>query len=357
MTTVSIIGIVGIPAQYGGFETLAENLVRRAPASMQFTVFCSTYAYKNKERKYHSARLRFIPIRANGVSSVVYDLICMLGSLSSDVALVLGVSGAIFLPFFRLLYRGEIIVNIDGLEWKRTKWSPIARRFLKFSEALAVRFADQLISDNRAIQDYVRSRYGIESNLIEYGGDGAVSQDGLSDTMPCPIQGSYAITVCRIEPENNISLILEAFADVERMRCVVIGNWDSNSYSIGLRNKYSDSRKYILLDPIYDQRVLNAYRKHATVYIHGHEAGGTNPSLVEAMSLGLPVFAFDVAYNRETTDNSCSYFDSSMSLSALVEEADANSLSKNRFAMLEIAARRYKWGMITEKYLSLFSRL
>jgi glycosyltransferase involved in cell wall biosynthesis len=356
MTTVSIIGIVGVPAQYGGFETLAANLIRRAPPGIKFIVFCSSRTYRSRGKAYHSARLRYIPIRANGAFSIVYDLICMLGSLRSDVALVLGVSGAIFLPLFRFFYHGKILVNIDGLEWNRTKWSPIARRFLKYSEAIAVRFADQVISDNRVIQDYVRNRYGIESNLIEYGGDIAVSQGSAPDSMPIPIKGPYAISVCRIEPENNISMILEAFAEVEGMKCVVIGNWASSSYGLGLRSKYSDSRKCILFDPIYDQRILDAYRKHAMVYIHGHEAGGTNPSLVEAMGMGLPVFAFDVPYNRETTENSCRYFDSSMALSKLVEECEPSVLEENGFAMLEIATRRYKWEKITEKYLHLFSR-
>jgi glycosyltransferase involved in cell wall biosynthesis len=114
----------------------------------------------------------------------------------------------------------------------------------------------------------------------------------------------YACKVCRIEPENNVHVVLDAFSKLPRHTLVFIGNWNNSEYGRALREKYKDNTNMHLLDPIYDQRTLDVIRGNCFLYIHGHSAGGTNPSLVEAMYLGLPVIAFDVSYNRTTTDNS-----------------------------------------------------
>lgn len=171
---ISIIGAAGIPANYGGFETLAENLVANNHSHVQYTVFCSARIYKTRLDVYKGAVLKYINLNANGMTSILYDFICMLYSLRSDVMLILGVSGSIFLPFVRLLYRGKIITNIDGIEWKRGKWSRLARFVLRISEWAAVKFSDVVIGDNQGIIDYVAREYQKSAVLIEYGGDHVV---------------------------------------------------------------------------------------------------------------------------------------------------------------------------------------
>jgi hypothetical protein len=168
---ISIIGTAGIPARYGGFETLAENLVRNKIGDIQYTVFCSAKLYQQQQNEYLGARLKYINLKANGISSLWYDLVCMLLSLHSDVMLILGVSGSLFLPVVRLLYRGKIITNIDGIEWKRSKWNRFARFILRISEKAAVRFSDVLIGDNQGILDYIVEEYNKDAVLIEYGAD------------------------------------------------------------------------------------------------------------------------------------------------------------------------------------------
>jgi len=168
---ISIIGTVGIPARYGGFETLAENLVKSKTEGVKYTVFCSAKSYPVKPDNYIGAKLRYIKLNANGISSIPYDLISMLMSLKSDVMLILGVSGSLFLPLIRLLYRGKIITNIDGIEWKRDKWGKLARFILRISEKFAVRFSDVVIGDNQGIIEYIKEIYRREAVLIEYGGD------------------------------------------------------------------------------------------------------------------------------------------------------------------------------------------
>ncbi|MEO0096420.1 MAG: DUF1972 domain-containing protein, partial [candidate division WOR-3 bacterium] len=140
---IAIIGTVGIPANYGGFETLAENLVTHLSSEFNITVFCSGKAYDKRLETYKGAKLRYINLSANGPESIFYDIFSIFRSLKfADVLLILGVSGCVSLPFVRLLSRKKIVVNIDGLEWRREKWGRFARWFLKLSEMLAVRYAD-----------------------------------------------------------------------------------------------------------------------------------------------------------------------------------------------------------------------
>ncbi|MFN6946485.1 MAG: DUF1972 domain-containing protein, partial [Cytophagaceae bacterium] len=172
--SIAIIGTVGIPAKYGGFETLAENLVTYLSSEYNITVFCSGKAYDDRPDSFNGAKLKYINLSANGPASIFYDIFSIINSLKfADVLLILGVSGCVSLPIVRLLSKKKIIVNIDGLEWKRGKWSRFAKWFLKFSEALAVRYADVIIADNRVIQEYIANEYGKLSELISYGGDHA----------------------------------------------------------------------------------------------------------------------------------------------------------------------------------------
>lgn len=352
---VSIIGTAGIPAAYGGFETLAENLVRYKRGPINYTVFCSGRRGKEQPQMHNGARLKYLPISANGMSSVIYDFISMIFSLKQDVLLVLGVSGCLLLPFFRLLYRGIIITNIDGIEWKRQKWSAFARMVLRCAEMLAIRFSDTIIADNSEIQCYVYTTYRHHSCLIEYGSDHFTTTILKPDTEKFPfLLDRYAVVVCRIEPENNIHLILESFSKIQTCQLVAIGNWSNNQYSKRLYNQYNNHLNIKLLPPIYIANEINTIRSNAVCYIHGHSAGGTNPSLVEAMSLGLPVFAYDCAYNRATTENSASYWSSSMDLERLLESIDVDRNNYMGLKLKAIAQRRYRWDTIVDKYEEIF---
>jgi len=355
MEKVAIIGTVGVPARYGGFETLTHQLILKLQKQMDITVYCSGKIYKKEERlkEWNGARLLYLPLNANGPQSILYDVIGMIHALFfAETLLVLGVAGALFFPIIRLFSKKHIVVNIDGLEWKRNKWSSPVRRFLKFSEKIAVRFAHVVVTDNAAIQRYVREEYNIQSELIEYGADHVSFQPLMKkDFINYPfLKKNYAFNVCRIEPENNIHLILEAFSFIPAHILVMVGNWDYSEYGKMLRAKYDEYKNIILLDPIYDQRMIDVLRSNCSVYIHGHSAGGTNPSLVEAMHLGLPVVAFDVNYNRETTENKAFYFSSSDDLENIIRMNNIRAFDNCRYNMQEIAKRRYSWSSISEKY-------
>lgn len=358
MKQISIIGTVGIPSKYGGFETLTEYLTKYLNKKYYITVFCSSKSYDKKLDNYNNVKLKYINFQANGVQSIPYDIISLCKSLKfADTILILGVSGCISLPILRFFNKKvKIVTNIDGLEWKRQKWSLNTKRFLKYSEKLAVKYSDVVISDNKVIQDYVMSEYGIKSELISYGADHVTSEiisEEILKKYPF-LKEKYTFKVCRIEPENNIHIILEAFRDYKNLNLVIIGNWENSEYGKNLKDTYSNFGNIYLIDPIYDQNILNQIRSNCYIYIHGHSAGGTNPSLVEAMYLGLPIFSFGVDYNKATTENKAKYFNNKLELIELLKNTNENELKNIGKSMIEVSNENYTWEKISQKYANLF---
>jgi len=173
MKKVAIIGIVGIPASYGGFESFTEQLVQRLWDNFDITVYCQKSAFKKHPKKIGKVALKYLPLKANGIQSVPYDMLAILDSLRyADTLLVLGVGGCPLLPLLRFFgCRKRIIVNVDGIEWRRDKWSGLAKQYLRFAERCAVRFSDFVVGDNQVIVDYIREQYHRDCQLIEYGAD------------------------------------------------------------------------------------------------------------------------------------------------------------------------------------------
>jgi glycosyltransferase involved in cell wall biosynthesis len=355
---IAIVGAAGIPANYGGFETLAENIVRYHDSHCltgEITVYCSSQNYPVRATKFLSATLVYIPLSANGAQSIFYDVIALFLAIlkRADVILLLGVSGAIALPLVRFFSSAKIITNIDGIEWRRQKWHGLAKSFLRFSEKLAVRFSHVVISDNAAIASYVKQVYGITSEVIAYGGDHAVA---VKAEFPIDIHlpRDYAFSVCRIEPENNVHIILEAFSVLPRKNLVIVGNWNNSDYGLDLYKKYIGFKNILCMDPIYNLGILKTLRLKSSSYIHGHSAGGTNPSLVEAMHFSKPIYAFDCVFNRSTTENKAIFFESSETLTQLLRKSTTEDISQVAESMLEIGKRKYIWKIVAHKYFQLF---
>jgi glycosyltransferase involved in cell wall biosynthesis len=352
---IAIIGTVGIPAKYGGFETLTEHLVKQLGEQYDITVYCTAKKYAPEARKktYLGAKLKYLPLDANGIQSIPYDTLSIIHALFyADVLLILGVAGAWILPFVKLFTNKKIIISIDGIEWKRDKWSRLAKWYLWWAEKIAVKYSHADISDNESIQDYTAIRYKKLSNIIEYGADHTIATKPTQedkDEFPF-LAKPYAFKVCRIEPENNIHIVLEAFTRMPRYTLVMVGNWKNSEYGINLKEKYSSHANLILLDPIYDQRKLDVIRGNAFVYVHGHSAGGTNPSLVEAMYLALPIITFDVSYNKTTTENKAFYFKNAEDIVSIIQNTRLSEFKENSMKMKEVADRRYTWKVIAEKY-------
>jgi glycosyltransferase involved in cell wall biosynthesis len=355
---LAIIGTVGLPACYGGFETLAEQLVSQLGDELEITVYCSTSGYPSEKRKstWESARLVWLPLKANGIGGIFYDAISILHALFyANTLLILGVPGAILFPFVKLFTNKRLVVNIDGLEWSRQKWGRFARLFLKYSEQIAVKWADEVVTDNAAIQKYALERYGKHTNLITYGGDQAKPlplTPEIEEKYPFVLQ-RYAFTVCRIEPENNIEMLLQAYESSNKIPLVVVGNWYNSDYGKHLKYKYTGNDNILLYDPIYDLNILNRLRANAAIYMHGHSAGGTNPSLVEAMHLGVPIVAFDVIFNRVTTHHRAFYFGTKSELCTILAFLDFDLFGESAKEMHELAKLHYTWASVARNYANL----
>lgn len=353
---ISIIGTVGVPANYGGFETLVDQLVsNKISQNLSYTIYCSSKNYKEKIPLYKNATLKYINLKANGIQSIAYDILSLIkATKNSDTILILGVSGCVFLPIYRLFSKKKLIINIDGLEHKRNKWNPLIRKFLKFSEKMAIRYGNIIVADNKGITDYVNREYNINPQLIAYGGDHVLNDVKhideteilkVNDIEPC----NYSLGICRIEPENNVHIILEAFANTKE-NLILLGNWNNSQYGKTLLEKYINYKNIKLIDSNYDLNFLYVLRNNCKFYLHGHSAGGTNPSLVEAMFFKKPIIAFDCVYNRETTENKATYFSTSEDIIDIL----SNKYYSSGESMFEIAKRRYTWKSIANQYEILF---
>lgn len=355
---VGIIGTNGLPGKYGGWDQLVNHLTENLQNQFDFIVYTSYTNYDPSNKIVNNATIHKINFKANGGQSIPYDIMSIFHAVRHcDVLFICGTSGCISLPLAKLFGK-KIILNPDGQEWMRDKWSKPVQWFLKLSEKLGVLNSDIIVADNKVIKDYILSDYKRNSVQIEYGGDHVlkVPMSSETETKYGIRSKSYAFKVCRIVPENNIDLILEAFKEVPTVDLVLVGNWAFSDYGINLLEKYKDYPNLKLLMPIYDQQILDELRSNCKIYVHGHSVGGTNPSLVEAMNLGLCIFSYDVSYNRETTENKAFYYSTKEELKELLLQVKNDSCDWETTAglMKDIANRRYTWDIITSKYAEIF---
>ncbi len=358
MIKVAIVGTNGLPANYGGFETLVDYLTKyNNPETIEFTVYCSKTKKENRLSSYNNAKLVYLPLKANGGQSILYDFLSLWQVwFKYDRVLLLGTSGALIIPLLKRIKKTKLITNFGGLEWKREKWNWWVRRLLKLSEAIAVNFSDHTIADNQTFVDYIKSEYNKDSILIEYGGDHVENiqpSTSLKEKYGF-LDSEYGISISRAQPDNQIHVLIEAFTKSEKKHnLVVISNWQKFEYGYKLKQKYSNVAKLFLLDAIYDLSVLNVLRSNAKYYVHTHSFCGTAPSLVEAMNHQLPIISFDAATNISTTENKAFFFNTTKELTDILNTADTFNLNSNSQTIFEIAKRRYTWKIIANKYYNL----
>lgn len=355
---IAIVGIQGLPNQYGGFETLSEFLVKYLGVKHDFTVYCSGVDQKGRPEEYMGAKLKYYDITSHGGKGIVFDCKSLIDAVRGDydVILILGFGPGPVMPFLSKKTKAKIILNFGGLDWKRDKWSGKARMVIKMCEKLLVKNSTIVVSDNGKIRDYVTAEYGRKSELIAYGGDQAKPlpiTDKLREKYPF-LNGKYAFEVARIQSDNNIEMLIKAFMKADTMPFVLVGNWKSTDWGREIKAKYENENKLVLLDAIYDKSILDVLRSNCYLYVHGHSAGGTNPSLCEAMYLGLPVMAFSNGYNENTTHNEAMYFHNEDELAEMVKSVKQEELDAMRPKLKALAEEHYRWEGVVRKYEKLF---
>ena len=343
-TSIAFIGTVGVPNVYGGFEAFLEACVPLlVKHGHRVTVSCDASRYADHNPYWNGSTRVFIHIKANGATSVFHDALAFFKVfLSSKNIVVLGVSAGIFFPIFRLLclLTGKnLIVNVDGIEWRRTKFSLFKRMFLRISDAMAQIFSDKVIIDNEGLRPYLTASGKKKAIYVPYSGDHVLRLPYESATNDYDL-----LSICRIEPENNCDLLLEAFRNLGEGRYIFVGNWDSSEYGRNLRAKFKNTPGLTMHDPIYDINQLATLREGCKGYIHGHSVGGTNPSLVEMLFYDAPIAAFDCIFNRNTADADAEYFSNSTELTALMHRFINNSYRKPKSSRSKFTANSVVHG-------------
>ncbi|GHT69049.1 rhamnosyltransferase [Bacteroidia bacterium] len=354
---VAIIGTNGIPSHYGGFETLAEYLSQNLNQDYDLYCYCAKTPKHKQLKEYQNTKLIYLPFKANGWQSMLYDAVSIIDSLfKHDVLVILGFSGVFAFPF-QFIFRKKIVFNIGGIEWQKVRGKKFSAKLevwaKKWFEYICVKSSDVVIADNQVIYDYVVKRFHIQPVLAEYGGDHAVFEPiepNMTAQYPF-LNSDYDLTVSRAQEDMNIHLVIEAYKRIPHRTAVIISNWQISEYGKALKAENKDKYKnIILLDAIYDLKVLNTIRSNCKIYLHTHSLCGTAPSLTEAMSLKLPVICFDVPTNRATTEEKSLYFGDIQSLIAVLKELSEPQIKQLSNDMYEIAARRYTWERIVELY-------
>lgn len=358
---IAILGTRGIPNNYGGFEQLAEHLSLGLKARGHEVYVYSSHRHQYSEDSWKGVRIihRFDPEHLIGTAGqFVYDFLSILNTRRHkfDVILNLGyTSSAIFLRFFQR--KTKLITNMDGLEWKRTKYSGKVRKFLAYSERLAVRRSDYLIADSPAISRYLSDKYGVSSHFIAYGAD-FFDQPDLTVTGEFGV-GPYAynMLIARMEPENNLEMILDGMsASANPWKFFVIGN-AGNKFGAYLRAKYSGDARIVFTGPIYDGRIINNLRHFSQLYFHGHSVGGTNPSLLEAMGCEAMIAAHDNEFNRAVLGADAFYFKEAHEVTTLLNKQAVRAQAGSKLANnLRKVKELYAWDKIVGEYEALMNQ-
>lgn len=382
MKEIFIIGSKGIPSNYGGFETFVEKLTEnRLNENIRYNVSCLADNYD--EFTHNGARCFNIKVPNIGSSKAVYyDILALKKSIEyiennnikDAIVYILACRIGPFISYYKkqLVKLGvKLYVNPDGHEWKRAKWNALIRRYWKVSEKLMVKYADLLICDSKNIEKYIKEdykRYSPKTTFIAYGAD--ISKSVLSNYDNVLVnwykqkevkEKEYYLIVGRFVPENNYETIIKEFMNSNTLRnLVIITDIGKGGFyeELKIKTDFEKDRRIKFVGTVYDQDLLKKVRENAYGYIHGHEVGGTNPSLLEALATTKVNLLLDVGFNKEVAEDGAIYFTKEKdSLTNVIEKAEDLEMYHIEDIHNKAIGRicsEYRWEIIVEKYELLF---
>lgn len=351
---IAILGTRGVPNNHGGFEQFAEY----------FSVYLASkdhdvYVYNSHDHPYQEKQYNGVNIihcydpeyKIGTTGQFVYDYNCIKDSRERNFDVILQLGYTSNSIWYKLLPKKAIIItNMDGMEWKRSKYSKIVRRFLKVAERLAVKSSDFLIADSVGVQDYLTKTYKKASEYIAYGATvfNAPNDAVLSEYKVKKNQ--YCIVIARLEPENNIETIIRGYINSKiAFPLIIFGGL--NEYGKRLKKEYSNDPRIQFVGANYNQDQLNNLRYFSRYYFHGHSVGGTNPSLLEAMASNTLIIANNNVFNKNILEKDALYFNNSKDIEELLNDDSLFNL-KDAFSNANINKIRdfYNWDLINSKY-------
>lgn len=358
---VAFVSTRGIPNNYGGLEEFAENVATRMAAKGIEVIVYNPDFHPYKKNEFKGVRIKhiFSPEKKLGAgANFIYDFLSLKDAISEqcDIILICGYTTVAVSLLLLNPKKSVIITNIDGLEWKRSKHSRTVQKLTRWFEMIAVKKSAHVISDNMGIKDYVAEVYGVDSTFIAYAADPHTSSDSsvLVNFGLEPLK--YFLLIGRLEPENNIEMILDGIAAAKDDTPVHLFAGTETSFAKRLMSKYKEVKKIHFRGWLSGQQNLAVLRQNARLYFHGHSVGGTNPSLLEAMAAGAFIAAHDNVFNRYVLQKNALYFENAFQVSSLIENLPSFEASRKTMAEenLRLIAEKYNWDKITEEYLTLF---
>lgn len=352
-----ILGVRGIPAKHGGFETFVEKLaLYLVDRGWSVTVYCQEDAGDIIwESTWNNVVRIHVPSPYKGpFGTVLFDLKATLHALSQrGLFLTLGYNTALFNVLQRL--KGQVnLINMDGIEWRRSKWGIGAKIWFWFNERIACLVGNHLIADHPHIKNHLATRISSDKiSMIPYGGDEVISSDvRVLDGLGL-VPGKFSTVIARPEPENSLLEIVRAFSSKYRNhKLVVLGHFDFQDNAYHSKIQAAASSEVLFPGAIYDYSLVQALRFFSLLYLHGHQVGGTNPSLVEAMGAGCAVIARDNSFNRWVAGPGASYFYDEMSCSQLLDTLldDRQKIECMKASSRKRFQKGFKWEIILKKY-------
>lgn len=358
---IALIGDRGIPARYSGFSTLVEELAVGLVRDhgMDVTVYCRNQYYDSRPPHYKGVNCRYLPAPGGkSFESIVHSNMAIVDACIRrfDLAFVVDPgNGPFILPLKAM--RVPVVIHTDGLGWQRRKWSPLQQRYYKWSEKASARLADWLVTDSRAMQRYYAEEYDAPSTYIPYSGKVGDEPDVAALERFGVTPGDYYLVVARMEPENNVDLIIREYraAGVKRPLIVVGSVPYESDYARAIAQE--DDGQVRCVGGVFESAALNALYRHCALYLHGHEVGGTNPSLLRAMHWGAPCLPINVVFHREVVGDDNPYFDKAPGhLAALLRalDGDADRRAALGRAAQARAAAVFRWDAVVDGYATLF---
>ena len=360
---IAIIGTRGIPNYYGGFEQCAEYLALGLVNEGNDVIVYNSHNHPYQEKIWKGVEIIHCYDPENKLGTAgqfIYDFNCILDVRKRHVDIVLQLGYTSSSIWGWLMPKQPIITtNMDGLEWKRTKYSNKVRKFLLYAEKLGVKFSDYLISDSIGIQDYLKEKYQVQSDFIPYGADVVEKTDeqDLKAYNLNPYQ--YDLLIARLEPENSIEIILDGVSLSSVTRPFLVIGKHETSYGTYLKNKFRDFPNIRFIGGIYNINILNNLRYYSNIYFHGHTVGGTNPSLLEAMASHSLICANDNPFNRYILGNDALYFSNKLDVKEILESTvkrNSSILQKVNNNVQKII-ELYSWKRIVQQYLEHFNKI
>ncbi|MAY83209.1 MAG: glycosyl transferase family 1 [Flavobacteriales bacterium] len=359
---IGILGTRGIPNNYGGFEQFADYLAGGLVEKGREVYVYNSHNHPYQEKTYKGAHIIHVNDPEHKVGTAgqfIYDFNCIMDSRKRDFDILLQLGYTSSSVWSSLMPKASFIVtNMDGLEWKRSKYSKPVQQFLKQAEKWAARSSHHLVADSIGIQTYLKDKYHLDSTYIPYGAEVFVNPNAEALKEYGVEAGNFALLIARMEPENNVETILKAYDQLDDpMPLLVVGRTD-NKFGGYLKKQFDANPAIRFMEGIYDFEKLNNLRYYSSIYFHGHSVGGTNPSLLEAMAASAYIIAHDNVFNKAILGEDASYFNNDSQLLSLLKEdiakeSKAVAIKKN----IEKVESKYSWSQIINSYDDLFANL